>query len=523
MNKFFKPVFFTVAFVVFGIANAQEAAAPVPAPATPHVAPAPAAPPAPAATPVPAPVATPAPVTHPTPAPVVTPAPVATPAPAATPVPAPVATPVPAAEPAPAVAETPAPAPEATPVAEAPAAQVDSAAIVLIVEKPKKKRITQEAKTDFAIVDVPANFEIQARKVMPVDAKEWSNDNLNEWWGRANFMILTESENFKGKIHLRMYPGEFKDPTFIQKGGKGGGTAVNRDVFELHEAWAWHRGDYFNFKIGRWDNTTRFGSMTFGGYLDAKKDNDDRGDICEGRDSIQPSYPNCRANRTKEVRASGFMSTYNPENSVQFGFQNLNENVSLDVALVSGDANLNSGDLRASFYFRDLAGLEKMDIAIGYRSNVFDEIYSKYGDVTHTMSLGFRLPLLKDLGLLKDFILFGETALIGLNDNLGSENRADGGGVPSSNNPYFPILGGLEISLYQGLDKIVIEAEFDGERRNYTEGDKYYGTKTNARDIQGSIYFQKVLNDRFTLNLGMQSEHNTKDFSFAGRLQGRIN
>jgi hypothetical protein len=520
MNKFFKPVFFTAALAVFGTANAQEAATPAaPAPAAPHAAPAPAAPPAPTPhvtpAPAPAPQAAPVPATHAAPAPAAeAQAPVAV----ETPVPAPEATPV---------AETPAP--EAVLVAEAPAAQVDSSAIVLVVEKEKvkKKRKTDVRKTDFTVVDFPASFEIQARKVMPVDSKDWPEDNLNEWWGRANLMVVTESENFIGKIHLRMYPGEFKKATYIQdvpNSGSNTPVANYRDVIELHEAWAWHRGDYFNLKIGRWDNTTRFGSMAYGGYIDAKKNKD-----------VLGRYDN---NYYYNRREAGFLSSYNPENALQFGFNNFSENISIDLALVSSDANLNRGDIRAYFAFKDLAGLENMNIGIGYRSNVFDEIYSRYGDVTHTISLGFRLPLVKDAGLLKDLTLFGETALIGLDDQqgkcetittqngeectknteVGKSSRADLGGSPSSYNPAFPILGGLDISLYQGLDKIVIEAELDTKRRN-----KLDGTTNKVRDIQGSIFFQKALNDRFTVSLGMQSENNTKDFSFAGRLQGRIN
>jgi hypothetical protein len=389
-------------------------------------------------------------------------------------------------------------------------------------------------RTDFAIVDVPANFEIQARKVMPLETGDFSEDNLNTWWGRANLMVITESEYFKGKVHLRMYPGEFKDNTYIQKEkGVDGSVASVRDVFELYEAWAWHRGDYFNVKIGRWDNTTRYGSMTFGGYLDAKKNLD----ISNRYDRSVKSYAPSNKNR----RESGFMSTYTPENALLFGFSDYSENISLDISLISDDSNLNRGDLRAYFSVKDIAGVESMSVGIGYRSNIFDEVYSKYGDVTHNVSLGFRMPIARDIGLLKSLVLFGETALIGIDDQQGvcepdkctlsgnavtpvdDKNRADKGGKPNDNNPTFPILGGLEIALYQGFDKIVIEAEYDGDRKNKTPGDEYAGTKTNARDVQGSIFLKKALNDRFTLNLGMQSEHNTKDFSFAGRLQGRIN
>jgi hypothetical protein len=424
------------------------------------------------------------------------------------------------AAPAATVPATPAPAAAApvavpAPLAEAPAAKTadsatvapkDSTTIVLITEnpledgpKPKKKRGQRPPKNDFSIVDVPANFEIQARKVMPVDS-DWSEDNLNEWWGRANLMVITESENFQGKIHLRMYP----------DGYKGEPSANGSDYFQLYEAWAWHRGDYVNLKIGRWDNTTRLGSKTFGGYVDARKNKASSRDI-----------------QQVNIRKAGFMSTYDPENAIQFGLHNFSENIAIDIALISSDPNLNRGDLRTYFYFKDLAGLDNMNIGVGYRSNIFDEIYSEPGDVTHTVDFAFRLPLVQDIGLLKDLSLFGEFALVGLDDNPGDyvfdekkgemEWHGDKGKVSTEFNPAFPVLGGLDFSFHTGLDKIVVEAEYDSHRRNSTGG------KEHVKDWQGSIYVQKKLNDRFTLNIGVQSENNTKDISFAGRLQGRIN
>jgi len=525
MNKSFKPVIILAALAVFGIANAQPAAtqaapakpaAATPAPAAPAPAPAAVAP-APAATPAPAPAAVaPVPAVTPAPAPAaVAPVPAVTPAPApaavapvpaVTPAPAPApaaVAPAPAAVPAP-VAETPAPAApvaadsaaKSAPVAEAPAAPKDSS-IILIVEEPvKKKRKARQ----FAIVDVPANFEIQARKIMPVTDSEWGEHNLDTWWGRANLMVLTESENFVGKLHLRMYPGQIYSTSTVtvdEKGKNGKG-----DLLQIYEAWAWHRGDYVNIKIGRWDNTARFGSKAFGGYIDAKKDK------------------NINSAKSVNSRKSGFMSTYDPENALQFGLNNFSENLSLDIALISSDGHLDKGDLRVYFSFKDLAGLENVDVGLGYRSNVFDEIYNKYGDVTHTVDFGFRLPLAKEVGILKNLNFFAEAALIGLDDEIGNANRDDKGGSPKDYEAALPILGGLDFSLYHGLDKLVLELEYDGKYKN--------PDNSKAQDLQWSVYAQKKLNDRFTLNLGVLSDTFTsgvraKDFSFAGRLQGRIN
>jgi hypothetical protein len=355
-------------------------------------------------------------------------------------------------------------------------------------------------------VDIPANFEIQARKVMPIDS-EWGNDNLDTWWGRANLMVLTESDNFVGKVHLRMYPGNlYGNESYLKDPNPTKGSATEyRDAIMLYEAWAWHRGDYVNLKIGRWDNTLRYGSKTFGGYIDSRKN------LNETPSDVRPNT---------DIRAAGFMSTYLPENAIQFGFNNFSENVSLDIALISSDKNLNRGDLRVHFSFKGLESVENLEFGVGYRSNVFDEIYSKYGDVTHTVDVGVRAPLFKGDGLLRNLGLFLEAGFIGLDDQLGKDNspdnRTDGGTTEDFS---FPILGGLDIELSRGFDKIVLEAEYESGRAKKIGSDG----KLHRKDVAGSIYLQKQLNDRFTINLGMQSENNTKDFSFAGRLQGRIN
>jgi hypothetical protein len=492
MNKRFKPFFVMAILAIFGIANAQAPAA-TPAPAAP-VAPAPAAaaPKAPATTTAPAtPAATPAPAAQAT-----TPA---SAVPAATPVPAAVEPKAPATTPVATSAPTTTPA-----LAQAPATADTNNA-----EKPKSKK---KKKIEFATVDFPANFEIQGKKVMPLDSEDWPADNLDQWWGRANLMVETQSENFKGKVHLRMYPGEFGDRIPVSDT-----SSIARDRIEIYEAWAWHKGDYFNFKIGRWSNTTRFGSQTFGGYIDAKRDK-----------NLDEATSKDGSTKNTVRRQAGFMSTYDPENAVQFGV-NFLEDIFLDLSLISMDKNLNKGDLRLNLRFEDLANVNNLNVGIGYRSNLFDEVYSKYGDVTHTVALGGKVPILTDIGFLKNMNLFIEAALIGIDDQNGTAISSD---CPKTSPSRFevnslcrsdkgklnsidkPILAGLEIDLYRSFDKVVVEVEYDGNREN---------KNGHVKDILGSIYVKKQLNDRFTVNLGMQSENNSKDFSFAGRLQGRIN
>ena len=438
------------------------------------------------------------------------------------------------------------PAEEAVPAEESQSLAADPASVEtpapqvadVVKAKPKKKKKGPRiSKNDFAIVDVNADFEIQGKKIMAVDAEDtFSDNNLDEWWGRANLMVSTESENFRGKVHLRMYPGEFANKVYSEDSVViGKMVQQNRDRFEIYEAWAQYKGDIVSLKVGRMDNTTRYGSSTFGGYLDSKRDRyHDR----NNNYTAMVNHPLMTSYKDIEYRASGFMSLYTPENSLQLGMSFL-ENLSLDVSLISTDKNLNKGDLRAYLRYEDIAGIEDLAVGLGYRSNMFDEIQSKYGDVVHMVDIGVRAPVVSDVGFLKNLVVFAEAGILGLDDQEGAKRDASGNIIPNPcdidwwiqdelssrcrtdiGKAYkidWPIVGGIDISLYRGLDKIVIEAEYDHNRR------KNAVNKEHVKDILGSIFVQKALNDRFTLSLGLQSEGNTKDFSLAGRLQGRIN
>lgn len=433
-----------------------------------------------------------APATAPAVAPVSAPAPVAAPA-VATPAPAPapvvvdsiVAAPAPMAAPAPEAAPAPAPVvvvpPPSAPIAEkpAPAPKVAEMTAPVAAPKPEAKK-AEPKKAEFAIVDVPANFEIQAKKIMYNKTDDKDGNNLDQWWGRANLMILTQSEGFKGKIHLRMYPGDLRDNKVVTSVDTSTGVAKTKyiDAFELYEAWAQEKGKYVNFKLGRWDNTTRPGSSYFGGYVDG--------------------YYN------------GFLSSKGPENLVQFGIT-ANENMSLDLSLISKDANLNKGDLRAYFKFAKLNGIEKLDVGIGYRTNVFDEVKDGDVDVTHNIDLAFSLPV----GPAR---LFAETGFIGLDNQQGKNGVADKG---KTYDAQWPVLGGIDFALGRALDRVVIEAEWSNvPKAKDSQGSADIRT---SKEVLGSIMIQKKLNDRFTLTGGVHSHDKTEDFAVSGRLQGRIN
>jgi hypothetical protein len=87
-----------------------------------------------------------------------------------------------------------------------------------------------------------------------------------------------------------------------------------------------------------------------------------------------------------------------------------NENMSMELAFISKAPHLNEGDLRLMFHFRKLASIEALDLDLGYRNNIFNEIYaSDDNDVRHTISLQGKTPLVPGI-----VYLFLEAALMNL-------------------------------------------------------------------------------------------------------------
>ena len=291
----------------------------------------------------------------------------------------------PAEEAAPA-AEVAAPAEEAAPVAEAaapaeePAPAVEAAApaeeVAAPAEQPKKKKKRKKKKMiENAVMsvnqinfDINADFELEAGKVFWTSEDDDAADNLETWNGEANFAVLAEADDFKGKIAVAFYPGDLNtDP-----------NNDGKDYFSLDEAWAMQGTEHFTFKVGRWDNTDKSGDY-FGGYVDG--------------------YVN------------GFLSTQAPENQLQFGFSPT-DNMDMYISFISGSAHLNKGDLRAAFNFHGLAGLEDLKVQLAYRSNLFDAVYDSDADIKHNISAKFNLPLSSS------FAIFAEGALMDVADEL---------------------------------------------------------------------------------------------------------
>ncbi|WP_173474174.1 hypothetical protein [Fibrobacter succinogenes] len=321
---------------------------------------------------------------------------------AVTPVPAPVVEQAPVAETAP-VAE---PAPAVEVPAEAPA-EIAATEPASTTSRKKKKMIENAVFTVNEIdFDINADFELEAGKVFWTSEDDENSDNLEKWSGQANFAILAETKDFKGKLALAFYPGDLKTDNVHHD------MSSAEDYFSLDEAWAQQSKGRFSFKLGRWDNTDKNGDY-FGGYIDGYK--------------------------------NGFLSTQDPENQLEFGII-ANENLDVSISFISKATYLNKGDLRLAFNFHDLPSLELFDIQLAYRSNVFDKVHDSDVDVFHNASLKVRAPIIPNF-----LTAFGEVALMDMSNDLVA-----------------PLTGGVEMN-FKTVDRVILEAEYVYNRHNHSD------------------------------------------------------
>ena len=343
--------------------------------------------------------------------------------------------------------------------------------------KPKKKKRKKKKMIENAVMsvnqinfDINADFELEAGKVLWTSEDDEMGDNLETWNGEANFAVLAEADDFKGKIGIAFYPGDLKaaddnrDKDVKKRELREGTRHYSDDYFSLDEAWAMQETDLFTFKVGRWDNTDKSGDY-FGGYIDGY--------------------------------LSGFLSTQAPENQLQFGFIP-SDNMSAYISLISKSENLDKGDIRAAFNFHDLAGISNLKVQLAYRSNLFDAIYDSKTDIKHNASMKANLPIVTNVAH-----IFAEAALMNLSDDL-----------------VIPLTGG--IAFYTPVvDRIIIEAEYVGDRHEHKDFVNF--DAKHVKDVLGAIYLEKAFTDRFSLSAGFHNYGSTKDYMISGNLVGRIN
>ena len=383
-------------------------------------------------------------------------------------------------EAAPQAAEAPAaeaaPAEEQVAAAEEPKAEEAAAEPVA---KPKKKKRKKKKMIENAVMsvnqinfDINADFELEAGKVLWTSEDDEMGDNLETWSGEANFAVLAEAEDFKGKIGVAFYPGDLKpaddniDKKVKKEQLRDGTRQYSDDYFSLDEAWAMQETDLFTFKVGRWDNTDKSGDY-FGGYIDGY--------------------------------LAGFLSTQASENQLMFGFTP-SDNMAGYISLISKSENLDKGDIRAAFNFHDLAGISALKVQLAYRSNLFDAVYDADADIKHNASLKANLPIVSNT-----VEIFAEAALMDMSDDL-----------------VIPVTGG--IAFYTPVvDRILVEAEYVGDRHEHKQFWGMDNKPKHVKDVLAALYLEKAFTSRFSLSAGLHSYGCTKDYMISGNLVGRIN
>ena len=360
---------------------------------------------------------------------------------------------------------------EAAPAAEVAAAEPEQKPAKK--KKRKKKKMIENAVMSVNQInfDINADFELEAGKVLWSSEDDVMGDNLETWNGEANFAVLAEAEDFKGKIGVAFYPGDLKpadgnlDKSVKKEQLRDGSRQYVDDYFSLDEAWAMQETDLFTFKVGRWDNTDKSGDY-FGGYIDGY--------------------------------LAGFLSTQPSENQLMFGFTP-SDNMSAFISLISKSENLDKGDVRAAFNFHGLAGISALKIQLAYRSNVFDVVYDSKADIKHNASMKANLPVVNNV-----VDIFAEAALMDMSDDL-----------------VIPVTGGFAIYT-PVVDRILLEAEYVGNRYDHKD---FYGIKDpkHVKDVLGALYLEKAFTSRFSLSAGFHSYGCTKDYMISGNLVGRIN
>lgn len=360
---------------------------------------------------------------------------------------------------------------EAAPAAEVAAAE--PAKKPAKKKKRKKKKMIQNAVMSVNQInfDINADFELEAGKVLWSSEDDEMGDNFETWKGEANFAVLAEADDFKGKIGVAFYPADLRSDDNLDKTTKKaelreGTRQYGDDYYSLDEAWAMQETDLFTFKVGRWDNTDKSGDY-FGGYIDGY--------------------------------LAGFLSTQPSENQLMFGFTP-SDNMSGFISLISKSENLNKGDLRAAFNFHNLAGISALKVQLAYRSNMFDVVYDSKADIKHNASLKANLPIVSNT-----VDIFAEAALMDMADDL-----------------VIPVTGGIAIYT-PVVDRILVEAEYVGDRHEHRDFWGMSKKPNHIKDVLAALYLEKAFTSRFSLSAGFHSYGCTKDYTISGNLVGRIN
>lgn len=341
-------------------------------------------------------------------------------------------------------------------------------------------------------LDVPANFEIQAKKNLYSEVLDRNGHNLDQWWGRVNVSVLSKSATHEGKVTIRAYPPDFGfnqimsytpdrdttlyrlvngNPVAVDSTLAGSPITSEMDKFLLYEAYLIHRGQNLTTKVGRFSIDDRNG-FYFGNYTD-------------------------------NLPGGDFFAVGPTVNALELS-KEFYEVMHVAMQLESGDENLNRGNLRAYFHFHNLPSIERLEVGMGYRGNVFDYFRYSNAEVFHNVSIAFNLPITNSINV------FMETAAQGLDrqDSTGRDMEI-----------HTPVTGGFSFPVGRAFQKAYLEVEWDPKREKYLNADG----KLRRKEVLGSLMLQRQVSERFTFTFGAFSHENTGDFSVCLRMRANIN
>lgn len=320
-----------------------------------------------------------------------------------------------------AVSAAPAP---AKPASVAPAASAPAAP-----DSPKGAAKAAAAEAP-ATLDLKGDIQIQGERKFTSKSKR---DNLDDFWGRLNFGAEYNAKDFQSKINIRIFPEGFGfEPltgASFDTAGQGSlkvQTAQSSRIV-INHAWAKYSLGFAKLKVGRFE-TVETRSENFGNYVDLGPG---------GKYMSRPAVHNA-------VEASAPVGP-----------------VAASVLLGTGDRKLNRGFLRL---YGKYAPLPAVQLALGYRSNVFDRFKFPDDEILQRYDANafFKLPL--------GWAAFAEGAVL---QAAGRDDET-------------PLLLGVQPPMGKALDLLSLEAEWLPDRMT-AKKDNAWLFNAHARKVVGRV------------------------------------
>lgn len=246
------------------------------------------------------------------------------------------------------------------------------------------------------------------------DLHDDSENNIDQMYGRFIATVKGQSDSHLGIIQLMGFPGGFGYDELVgvetADDGTVSGVYKAKPRFLIWRATIESKGNPVDFRLGKQYHATSKAAV-FGSYIDR-----DQGAAALGR-----------------VRPHNYLEFHKTVKGIG----------NTSVMFIANDKNVNTGDLR----IRQTIKPNKMvDLALGYRSNVFDKIYESESIVTHNL-------VVQASASISGISPYVEFAIKG----MGNED-ANGDAVDAT----MPISFGAKVPV-PGLNTVRVEAEYFSE------------------------------------------------------------